>query len=312
MALTQNILARQARKLFRKPQGKTQLQTLQLEDRAVPAVSGFAYQDYNANGNFDTSTTITNLGGTNINNPPPAGTVSGARDVGYQGLTVRLFNSAGNLIDTQTTGPNGAWSSNATTGGQQYRVEYSGFVAGSNVFSGPHGTSNATSVQFVTDGEANANLGVVRPQDYYPAVPLLVTPLYTMGGQNTNAAAIISFPYSGGSAAPTATSADANNPRADISSPQFHDLSIPASQVGTTWGLAFNRSQANIFASSFTKRHSNWRPGNLAGNTTPGAQNNAGIIYTMDQLPPARVASFGQWCRTYPHRPRDGRFRSVG
>jgi len=86
-----------------------------LEDRVVPAIGGFAFLDYNANGKFDTGGTLPNLGGTNVNPPAGApGTVRTATDVGFGGLSVRIFDAAGTLIDTQTTAP--------VTGTVRYRI----------------------------------------------------------------------------------------------------------------------------------------------------------------------------------------------
>ena len=47
-------------------------------------------KDFNANGAFDTTTTIANLGGTNLNNPPPAGTVQAAIDTGAGQIAFQL------------------------------------------------------------------------------------------------------------------------------------------------------------------------------------------------------------------------------
>src|SRR5207253_6314815 len=149
------------------------------------------YQDFNADGAFDTTTTIANLGGTNTNNPPSAGTVPAAIDSGVAGVTVRLFDAGGALVDTQTSAANGTWTSNATTPGQKYRVEFSGLAGG--FFSGPHGASNGTSTQFVSDGAANVNLGILRAADYYRTNPLLLTQVYIFGGQNSATSSLISF-----------------------------------------------------------------------------------------------------------------------
>ncbi|OWK40630.1 hypothetical protein [Fimbriiglobus ruber] len=57
-----------------------------LEDRLVPAtIAGLAFEDFNANGTFDTGVTLANSG---------AGTIGTAVDVGVSGLTVTAYNAA--------------------------------------------------------------------------------------------------------------------------------------------------------------------------------------------------------------------------
>lgn len=261
MPANDTFFRRQARKLMIKPR----LHATTLEDRVVPAISGLAFLDYNANGAFDNGT-IANQGGTNINNPAPPGTIATAIDIGQAGVTVNIFNAAGTLVDTQTTAANGTWSS--TTGPGAYRVEFTGLAAG--FFPGPHGATSGTATQFVLDGAANVNFGVVKPTEYFPTNPLLVTPQYVFGNGNSTNAAILSFPYNAGSGTATATSQDADLPLT-------HDLAIPANQVGSTWGVGFNRQQQTIYASSFTKRHSNWAPP-----SGPNGAGGPGFIYRMD------------------------------
>ncbi|CAN5132788.1 hypothetical protein BH11PLA2_BH11PLA2_42000 [soil metagenome] len=275
MPTSSNFITRQARKLMRRPQARptAHLATTHLEDRVMPSISGIAFQDYNANGAFDTNGSIANTKGSN-QNPSPAGapgSVSTAIDTGFGGLIVRIFDSNGALVDTQTTAAGtGAWTSNAPTGTGNYRVEYSGFTTGYNP--GPHGATAGTATQFLTNG-GTANIGVVRAADYSPDNPLLVTQLYTYGSAvGSVSPAIISFPYSAGATGNVL----GNVSSVDSDQPSFHDLAVPASQVGATWGLAQSKQQQSVYASAFTKRHSGWGP---AG---PGA------IYRM--LSPTQIS----------------------
>ena len=61
--------------------------------------------------------------------------------------------------------------------------------------SGPRGADSATSVQFVPDGNSNnISLGLVRPSDYSPDIPTLVTSCYVFGsntGPNANDPVIV-------------------------------------------------------------------------------------------------------------------------
>ena len=284
MPTTETFLARQARKLMRRPQPKARkacLETNRLEDRVVPTVSGFAFQDYNANGTFDTTSTIPNNGGTAVG-APAGGTIQTAIDSGMAALTVRVFNSAGALIDTQTTAANGSWTTAATAAGQQYRIEYSGLANGFNP--GPHGANSGTShaVRRRTGPiERQPRRGERRPGLLRRTIRLLVTPQFiSYGGREQPAtqASLISFGYRRrqrrARTSARSSSGDSNLPRRSTTSP------MPASQVGATWGVAFNRQQAD----RSTLRPSpngtaGWAP--TAG-TNPGG---AGMLYTHECLP---------------------------
>ncbi|WP_168218790.1 SdrD B-like domain-containing protein [Limnoglobus roseus] len=221
----------------------------------MPTVSGFVFQDYNANGVFDTTTQLTNLGGTNPGNAGQIGTISTAVDVGVAGVTVTVYNAAGAQVAQTTTAAGGAWSTNATTAGQQYRVEFTGLPAG--YVAGPHGgaNGNATTTQFVTDGAGSANLGVVRAIDYYQDNPLIITSEYRYGTAVGNTTpAIISFPYASGSVQ------QLDSTQSNVQTPAEHAIAIPASVVGTTWGLGYNRTQKEGYAAAFVKRHSGLAP----------------------------------------------------
>jgi protocatechuate 3,4-dioxygenase beta subunit len=274
-----SFFARRARGLLRRSllrPAPTKLAALPLEAREVPAVGGFAFQDYNANGVLDAPGTLANLGGTAVG---AAGTISTATDAGVGNITVTVFDAAGAQVgQTTTAAGTGAWS--VPTGAGQYRVEFTGLAA-AGFAAGPHGPANGTTTQFVMDGAAAVNLGLVQAATYFQNDPLLVTSRYTFGTAVGNTeSAIISFPYSSGS------TQQANSDAANRQALSDHAVSIPASQVGTTWGLGFNRQQRAAYAAAYAKRHSGLGPGGT------------GAIYTF-ALPatdtPNSVTTAAQW-----------------
>lgn len=177
---------------------------------------------------------------------------------GVSGVTVKAFNASGVQIGSAVqTAVDGTYTlSVATT--NQVRIEFSNFPTA--FFSGPKGTLSGTSVQFVNGGNT-ANLGINYPADYCGIVnPKLVTPCYANGtplngGNSANDPFIVTIPYS-----PTDDG---------VITPENSYLS-KGSEVGATWGMAYQRSSKFIFASALLKRHSGF------GNGGPGA------IYKID------------------------------
>lgn len=258
-----SFFARRTRSFFRRPTfcttvgtlpKRAKLEALVLEHRDIPSVSGFVFQDYSANGSFDKTATIPNAGGTA--NPAAPGTVATAVDIGVANVKVTVFNSAGGKVDQVVSNASGAWTSTLTTAGQPYRIEFTSLPAGFTY--GPHGATNGTSTQFVTDGATTASLGIIKSSEYFRTNPTLLTSQYFFGsavGADQAVPAILSFPYSAGSI-DQSVPANSNSPRNGERA-----VAIPAAQVGTTWGLGYNRTQQSFYAAAFTKRHSGFGPG---------------------------------------------------
>ena len=207
-----------------------------LEARQLLAgtITGLAFQDFNSNGTFDTTLSAPNTSGN--------GSVGFAIDRGVGGVTVTAFDSGNVARGTTTTAADGTYTLNATGVGP-YRIEFTTLPAG--FFPGPAGTTSRTTVQFVPDGNsANVSVGLVIPSDYSQDNPDLVTSVHYFGdlltGPNANDPAIISFPYNAGS--------NSTSSAASYTDPTTHALAVPANQVGTVWGLAYNRSSRNIYA----------------------------------------------------------------
>lgn len=249
---------------------------------AAGTITGLVFQDYNANGVFDTAVTLTNSSGT--------GTISTAVDRGIGSVVVRAYDAAGVLRGTATTGVNGTYSLVAAGTGP-YRIEFDTTTFPAGYQSGPHGTSSSTTVQFVPDGNSsNINLGINYPADYCQNNPQLVTSCYVKGdqltGPNRTLPSVVSFPYNAGSNRTTGTT-----PFTDYDTPAGHAILLTASQVGTTWGLGWSRSTRFIYAAAFFKRHSGFGSGSVAG-TEPGT------IYVINPATSTVVARF-----TVPNAP---------
>ena len=208
----------------------------QLADGAVTAgtVKGLVFRDYNANG---------------------------AREVvepGQAGITVRAVSSAGAVIASTASGPDGTYSL-PVPDGTAVRVEFNSLPG--YLQSGPHGTGSATSVQFATSPAELVNFGVENPAEYCQANPGLVTNCFAVAVAPGSTHAIVKLP-------------DGNNSRTPVTaSPGDVDALANAGQVGSTWGLGADPATKSLFAAAYTKRHTLFGPGGTGGiyRTQPGA-----------------------------------------
>lgn len=213
---------------------------------AATTITGTVFQDYNANGTQDTTTTVTNNG---------AGTIGTAIDPGISGVTVTAYDATGAAVGTATTIANGTYSLGASGSGP-YRVEFTNLPTGYQP--SQYGSNSGTTVQFVASGATtNISLGINRPGDYCQNNPDLAVPCYTFGDQinNTNPA-FVTLPYAAGSNRTTGGA-----PITDYTNPTTHALMLQSSQVGSTFGAAYARQSRKIYMSAFMKRHSGFGPG---------------------------------------------------
>lgn len=255
--------------------------------QAAGTMTGRVFQDFNGNGTYETTSTITNNG---------SGTIGAAIDRGVQNVTVTAYDPAGVSRGTATTAADGTYTL-AATGTGPYRIEFtnlpSGYFASArstdSVLGGAAANSGST-VQFVNNvNTANINLAVNHPSDYSQNNPEVVASMYSSGDQitgvNNGLPVLVSFPYSSGS---TDTATGANEALFD--SPSANPLELAANEVGTTYGLAYARRSRLIYSAAFFKRHAGFGPGgpnriyviSRAGNgsvsnsfTVPGTATNA-------------------------------------
>ena len=206
-----------------------------LETRFLPtgSVSGLVFRDYDADGTRD------------------------AREPGVGGLTVTAYDPANAVAATATTSAAAATLGQYTldlsaSAATRFRVEFTGLPT--YLESGAAGPQSGTSVQFAdtSGGAATANFSVNNPADYSQELAQLqlIAACYVTGNQLLNADGtpntadvLVSFP------------ADA---RGNTVTPT-HLAS--ANQVGTVYGLAYQRSTQTVYAAALMKRHSGFGPG---------------------------------------------------
>ncbi|WP_192579011.1 SdrD B-like domain-containing protein [Fibrisoma limi] len=223
---------------------------LLLGGNAVAQISGTVYRDFNANGTREYSPT------------------SLTGEVGVGGVTVTVY-AGGAVVGTATT------SSVVATQGQfsivpsavgPYRIQFTNLPSG--YFAGPRGSQSGTTVQFANTSPATVNLGINYPTDYCQTEPNFYVPCYVNGNPTSttgNAGAqpvLVTLPYSTTSTGTTTA-----------------EVGIAVnSQIGTVYGVAYQRASRNIFSSAFVKRHSGLGPSGAGAIyiTKPGS----GTTYT--------------------------------
>jgi hypothetical protein len=275
------------------------LEIEQLECRVVPTtISGVVFEDFNASGKYVTAATI---------NADQSGTVGVAVDTAVAGVTVSAYDSNGNLVGTTVSTTTGYTLVTSDPGNGPYRLQFTnlptGYVEGplTVASSATFATDSHGAVQFVAAGGAAGNVfnfGIILPAEEQSIItstsnlagggtvnsPDLLTSEAVVGnynGANATGIAITDIPYAAGAASTAGTDAA----YADAGASGQH-VAIPESQVGTTYGLAFDGLAASpgaagtIYASAFDKMFAGFGPSGLNGGTGAIYMNNTNYTPT--------------------------------
>ncbi|MCG8455148.1 MAG: hypothetical protein MI919_02635 [Holophagales bacterium] len=230
---------------------------------AAGTITGTVFRDYDADG------------------------AMGSFEPGVGGLTLTAFDADGAVAGTTTTCSatgmpvaactlsNLGFYELAVGGVGPYRVELTGLPAA--LRPGAFGGDSGTTVQFVADPgggtEANIDFGVANPAQHCTAGSRMATPCFVNGDPlNPPAGAC---PGGGG----PASDFDAFVTFVDtIDSNDGTGVAhvATAGQVGSVWGVAWQRSSRSVFAGATVKRHVGMGPlpGGSAGSRT-------GVIYRL-------------------------------
>jgi len=188
--------------------------------------------------------------------------IDDAGEPGIFGITVTAFvDGAGAPSATTTTNTSGDYT--LTLGAGNYRVEFGDTSATSTFRSGPAGN---TRVAFAANGATGVDTGLHNPLQFCQANPDLVTNCYIDGNQDSTGDVLISVAYTDSGESPPATLGD----------------EALANQIGTTWGLAHNRTADILFAGSHAKRHAGYGDQDTG---TAGVQAFADATGTIWQIP---------------------------
>jgi hypothetical protein len=231
-------------------------------DGTANGATGVVFRDYNANGARD------------------------AREPGVPGINVSAYDENGFKAASAITGTDGQYDL-FLTDNNKYRLEFTSIP--DYLQPGAVGNETEATVAFVTAPASKVNVGLNNPGDYCQENPELGTPCYLFGDQRQEEPGVVSFHNQAGSTDPDLPLPpplpwppppsndrydDANNEDGESYPPtniDEHPTEATVKEIGTTNGLAFQRSANVIFAGAFMKRHSGFGPGGT------------GAIYRIDR-----------------------------
>lgn len=147
------------------------------------------------------------------------------------------------------------------------RIEFSGLPSGLNP--SIQGGSNGTLIQFVDANTCSVSLGLTYPDEYCQEDPQIVLSqnfrLDGLTNASPSAPGLVSTFYSWGS--------NSDNDTSSYSTPNAYPVSVNVNEIGSTWGVAYDRTRKNIFVSASVKAST--LLGTLSGGST-------GAIYKVD------------------------------
>ncbi|MGA9348526.1 MAG: SdrD B-like domain-containing protein, partial [Anaerolineae bacterium] len=151
---------------------------------------------------------------------------------------------------SDTTDANGDYTLAGLIQTEVYRIEFTDLP--SYLQPGPCGTDSETTVTFATSPASSADVGLANPAQYCQSDPKLVTSVYRQNANIGSEQVLGSFDYSVSGRTPD---------------PATEAI---ASQIGTTYGLAYQRSSDTLFAAAYQKRHAGY-----------GSADSTGAIYQI-------------------------------
>ena len=206
------------------------------------ALGGMLFKDFNDNGIHEAGETV-----------------------GVSAATVKAVACDGTTYTT-TTDAYGRYTLAVPVGKYPVRVEFSNIPTVYNL--GVNGADSRTAVQFVAAPDCSVDLGVSNPVDYCSNIPQIFVPCYTNGnplvaGSAASSAALVAIPY--GVSSTTSFTGES--------------MLATAGQIGSVWGMAFNKATKKLFQSAVLKRHAGLGPAGLGG------------LYVTDYTNPSAVTT---------------------
>lgn len=196
-------------------------------------ISGTVFRDFNGNGSRQTGASF--------------------NEEGVAGVIVKAYNSTGAEIGSTTSSNNGSYSFS----GLSFPVRLEFIPTLVDDYSSPFGSSNKSNVQFYDVGTTDANFGINYPEHYcHTASPNIVTTCFVNGRPSTGTPqtdVLVQHPFF----------ASGNM----TSNTYLGD----AGELGSIWGIAYNRDNGDIYTSSLVKRHTGMKDNDANGTEDIGA-----------------------------------------
>ena len=194
------------------------------------------------------------------------GTTSSKTETGVdaEGITVTAYANDGTVLNTAITDASGNYSLGIN---QPARIEFTNLPEGYNVSSQGNAANDTVSDVFFVDGtgDVSADLGILKPDNYVEEGldPRLITTCFILGGfSGSNETGVVSVLHSANG---DVTTVDKTT-----------DATI--GQVGSVYGLAYNKETKALFAGAFQKRFSD------VGIGANGNDNGNGVIYRITNV----------------------------
>jgi hypothetical protein len=234
-------------------------------------VSGTVFRDFNSNGVKDDQ-----------------------HELGVKGIIVTAYDVSGVQYGPATSAADGTYTVGGIPAGKEVRLQFAipatvgcfNEKVSSSFGIGTSGaSSSSTSIQFVKGGVTNANFAINNPVDYSQANPKVAIPCYAQGDIRVKAGAtiinsvdvgardrdvLVTFNYKDNST-PTNTPVPLGG---SSSSPKPNHLAI-VKQMGSVWGLAYQKESKKLFTSALMRRSAHFGPLGTGG------------IYVVDNSPTA-------------------------
>ncbi len=191
-----------------------------------------------------------------------------------EGVSVTAYDSSNTAVAATTTDQSGIYAFTGLAG--EYRIEFSDL--GNGFFPGPKGSGSETTVVFTSSGDCAVNLGLSSPTEYCDPNPKVATSVFNAGnplaaGSSANAPAIVSYNY-----------LDTGDRELPFGPPGYvpPETIAPNSEVGTVWGLAYQKSTQTLYSSTVARRHAGTGPGTRS--------DSIGAIYITDLSGPTPLS----------------------
>ena len=210
-------------------------------------ITGNVFRDFNANGIKDTY------------------------DIGVGGISVKATNILGVEFGPITTAADGTYTISGATGSVRVEFILPSTIGcnGEKIYPGSSG-STGTTVQFITAPKANVNLGVNNPNDYMQDIPRVATTIFANGERNLDKAqtqygyqvgvrdlnTLVGFGFNQTSTIPS----DAPYTVGAAPVTPYNIAMSQAYQVGSVWGLAYQKESKKLFAAAFMRRSAQFGP----------------------------------------------------
>jgi hypothetical protein len=192
--------------------------------------------------------------------------VNDANEPGVAGITVTAYDVTGLAVASATTTITGSYTLAGLIQNEEYRIEFTELP--SYLQPGPCGTDSETTVTFATSPASGADVGLANPAQYCQSDPKLVTSVYRQNDNTGLEQVLASFDYS--------ASGRTTEPITEAI----------ASQIGTTYGLAYQRSSDTLFAAAYQKRHAGYGSADSTGAIyqipNPGDGSTTGVSLFVD------------------------------